>query len=94
MTLNLDLTPEIQLYLHQKAVEQGVSLEDYTLKLVTDTILEQQKRAKLVDLLQSWLDEEDEQEDQETGNYLINVLDQDRLSNRPLLPAKLKGISW
>ncbi len=94
MNLNLDITPEIKKYLNQRALEQGLSLEDYTLKLLTDTILEQQKRTQLVDVLQSWLDEEDENEQQETGNYLIEALDQDRLGDRPLFPAKLKGISW
>ena len=94
MTLNLHLTPEIEQYLSQRAAEQGLSLEDYTLKLLTGTILEQQKRTQLVNLLQSWLDEEDDREQQETGNYLIEVLDQDRLSERSLFPAQLKGITW
>ncbi len=58
------------------------------------TILEQEKQTKLVNLLQSWIDEEDEQEQQETGEYLIEALDQDRLSERPLFPAELKGVTW
>ncbi len=37
---------------------------------------------------------EDEQEQQETGEYLIEALDQDRLSERPLFPAELKGVTW
>ena len=95
MILNLNLTPEIEQYLSQRAKEQGLSLEDYTLKLLTGTILEQQKqkRTQLVNLLQSWLDEEDDREQQETGKYLIEVLDQDRLSERPLFPSQLKGIT-
>ena len=94
MTLTLNLTPEIEQYLTQRATEQGLSLESYTLKLLTDTILPQEKQIKLLNLLQSWIDEEDEQEQQETGEYLIEVLDQDRLSDRRLFPSHLKGITW
>jgi hypothetical protein len=37
-------------------------------------------------LLQSWEDESDEQEQKETWEYIKQALDQDRLSNRPLFP--------
>jgi len=94
MPLTLNLTSEIEQYLSQKAREKGLSLEDYVLKLLKDTILEQEKQTKLVNLLQSWIDEEDEQEQQETGEYLIEALNQDRLSERPLFPAELKGVTW
>ena len=94
MPLTLNLTSEIEQYLSQKAREKGLSLEAYVLKLLKDTILEQEKQTKLVNLLQSWIDEEDEQEQQETGEYLIEALDQDRLSERPLFPADLKGVTW
>ena len=94
MPLTLNLTSEIEQYLSQKAREKGLSLEDYVLKLLKDTILEQEKQTKLVNLLQSWIDEEDEQEQQETGEYLIEALDQDRLSERTLFPAELKGVTW
>ncbi|MBE5231198.1 MAG: hypothetical protein IM550_10480 [Microcystis sp. M54BS1] len=94
MPLTLNLTSEIEQYLSQKATEKGLSLEAYVLKLLKDAILEQEKQTKLVNLLQSWIDEEDEQEQQETGEYLIEALDQDRLSKRPLFPAELKGVTW
>ncbi|CCI02046.1 hypothetical protein [Microcystis aeruginosa] len=94
MPLTLNLTSEIEQYLSQKATEKGLSLEAYVLKLLKDAILEQEKQTKLVNLLQYWIDEEDEQEQQETGEYLIEALDQDRLSKRPLFPAELKGVTW
>jgi len=34
------------------------------------------------------------QGEQETGEYLIEALNQDRLSERPLFPAELKGVTW
>ena len=48
----------------------------------------------LVQLLQSWIDEGDEEEQRETLEYLIHALDEDRLSNRKLFPKELKGKSW
>ena len=48
----------------------------------------------LVQLIQSWIDEGDTDEQQETLEYLIHALDEDRLSNRKLFPKELKGKSW
>jgi hypothetical protein len=42
-------------------------------------------------MLQSWIDDEDEEEQQETGQYLINALDEDRLFDRKLFPPELKA---
>jgi hypothetical protein len=53
-----------------------------------------ERSAELLSLLQSWIDAGDETEQRETGDYLIRVLDEDRLSDRPLYPQELKGISW
>jgi len=50
MPLTLNLTSEIEQYLSQKAREKGLSLEAYVLKLLKDTILEQEKQTKLVNL--------------------------------------------
>lgn len=38
----------------------------------------QQKQTEAVNLLQSWIDDEGEGEQQETGQYLIQALDDDR----------------
>lgn len=46
MTLTLNLTSEIEQYLSQKATEKGLSLEAYILKLLRDTVLEQEKMNK------------------------------------------------
>jgi hypothetical protein len=45
-------------------------------------------------LLQSWIVEGDAQEQRETSEYLVRSLDEDRLSDRSLFPAELKGITW
>ncbi|WP_413165479.1 hypothetical protein ACL6C3_03760 [Capilliphycus salinus ALCB114379] len=94
MTLTLNLTPELEQYLKQKAEQQGLSVEAYALQLLTEQILVAKKQAKAVNLLQSWLEEEDIQEQKETGEYLIQSLDEDRLSHRKLFPVEMKGVSW
>jgi hypothetical protein len=53
-----------------------------------------QKQTKAVNLIQSWIDEEDSDEQQETGQYLICALDEDRLSDRKLFPVEMKGVTW
>jgi plasmid stability protein len=94
MTLTLNLPPELEQYLLQKASQHGLSVEALALQLLTNSILLKQKQAEAVSLLQSWIDDEDGKEQQETGQYLINALDDDRLSERKLFPSELKGITW
>jgi|GEM_PF-981639 hypothetical protein len=94
MTLTLSLTPEIELYLKQRAEQKGISIEAYTLELLTEHIFKKQKQASIVNLLESWLDEDDEQEQKQTGEFLIRALDEDRLSKRKLFPPEMKGVSW
>jgi len=93
MTLTLNIPVEIEKYLTQKAQEQSLSMEAYALKLLLERISTQEKSSKLIDLLQSWMDD-DEDEQQETGAFLIRAMDEDRLSDRPLFPQDLKGVTW
>jgi hypothetical protein len=94
MTLTLDLPIEIEQYLLQEAKQQGLSIESITLQLLTSSIRLKQKQIDAVNLLQSWIDDEDSEEQQETGAYLIRALDEDRLSDRKLFPIEKKGITW
>jgi len=93
MTLTLNIPVEIEKYLTQKAQEQSLSMEAYALQLLLEHISTQEKSSKLIDLLQSWMDD-DEDEQQETGAFLIRAMDEDRLSDRPLFPQDLKGVTW
>ncbi|WP_377474920.1 MAG: hypothetical protein P2A85_19645 [Microcoleus anatoxicus] len=94
MTLILDLPSEVEQYLLQEANQQGLSIESVTLQLLQSFISLRQKQAKAVNLLQSWIDDEDIEEQQETGQYLISALDEDRLSERKLFPVEMKGVTW
>ena len=64
------------------------------MQLLINSISLKQKQTEAVNLLQSWIDDEDESEQQKTGQYLIYALDEDRLSDRKLFPLKMKGITW
>lgn len=94
MTLTLKLSPELEQYLLREANRHGVSLDVLALQLLTNSISLKQKQSEAVNLIQSWIDDEDDLEQQETGEYLVRVLDEDRLSDRKLFPAELKGITW
>ncbi|ELS03633.1 hypothetical protein Xen7305DRAFT_00033570 [Xenococcus sp. PCC 7305] len=94
MTLTINLPPELEQYLSQEANQQGISIEAVTLQLLTSSILDKQKQAEAVSLIQSWIDDEDVEEQQETGQFLIKALDEDRLSERKLFPIEMKGVTW
>lgn len=52
------------------------------------------RAAALATLFDSWIHHGDAVEQRETGEYLIRVLDEDRLSIRKLFPAEKKGVTW
>ncbi|MHC5823307.1 MAG: hypothetical protein ACYT04_47605 [Nostoc sp.] len=74
MTLTLNLPPELEQYLAQQAKQQGLSVETYTLQILQEYILPKDKQSKLVNTLQSWIDEGDADEQEKTGEYLIHAL--------------------
>ena len=94
MTLTLNLPPELEQYLIYEAQQQGLSVEAMTLRLLARSIALKQQQAEAADLLQSWIDDEDLEDQQTTGQYLLQALDEDRLSDRQLFPPELKGITW
>jgi hypothetical protein len=94
MSLTINLPAELEQHLLQSAKEQGISLEAMTLQVLTNSIPLDRKQAEAANLLQSWLDDEDDEEQQETGRYLLQSLDEDRLSARKLFPLEMKGITW
>ena len=94
MTLTLQIPPELQKRLTKAAKRQGLAVDEYALQLLEKQIPRQKRSEALVTLLQSWIDEGDAAEQQETGEYLLRVLDEDRLSDRKLFPPELKGVSW
>jgi hypothetical protein len=94
MTLTVHLPPELEQRLNQEAQRQGLSLDEYALALLDKSLPPKDRRTEIITLLQTWIDEEDPEEQRETGEYLIHALDEDRLSDRPLFPPELKDVTW
>lgn len=63
-------------------------------EIVSENKTSDDQAAGLVQLVQSWMDEGDTDEQRETLEYLIHALDEDRLSSRKLFPKELQGKSW
>ena len=94
MTLNLTLPPDLEARLTEEALRQGVSPSHCTLQLLSKHLPAPGRQKQLVSLLQSWMDNEDDAEQKETGDYLVRALDEDRPSDRKLFPAEMKGVTW
>ncbi len=69
-------------------------LSDNLTEIVPKIDTSDDRAASLVQLVQSWMDEGDTDEQRETLEYLIHALDEDRLSSRKLFPKELQGKSW
>ena len=94
MTLTLTLTAELESRLIQAATAQGVPVEQYALHLLEQVLLPKDRSQAIASLWQSWIDDDEAIEQQETGDFLIRVLDEDRPSDRKLFPTDLKGVTW
>lgn len=94
MTLTLSLPEDIEQRLTEAAREQQLAAGDLTLRLLDAHLPPASRRQKLCALLRSWIDEGDEAEQKETGEWLIHALDEDRPSERKLFPPELKGVTW
>ncbi|HUG91144.1 MAG TPA: hypothetical protein VML55_09935 [Planctomycetaceae bacterium] len=94
MTLTITLPPDLEQRLVAEAERRGVSADECTVQLLAQSLPPEDRAARAVALIQSWIDDEDATEQQETRDYLIKALDEDRPSNRKLFPPELKGVSW
>lgn len=94
MTLTLDLSAELEERLAQEAERAGVAPDRYAVRLLEQQLLTEDRRTRLVALLDSWMEDEDQEEQRETLDYLVRALDEDRASQRKLFPPEMKGVTW
>jgi hypothetical protein len=94
MTITLTLPPDLEERLQHEAERQGLPTATLTLQLLDQHLPSKDPHTELVALLQSWIDDGDDQEQKETGDYLVQALDEDRPSGRKLFPPELKGVTW
>jgi len=60
MIVNLNLPPELEQRLAKEAAQHGLSVEAMTLQLLAASLNIKKNQAETVDMLQSWIDDEDE----------------------------------
>jgi hypothetical protein len=94
MTLTLSLPSELEQRPLQEAERHGLPADEYALQMLDTHLPPVDRRAELVALLQTWIDEGDAEEQRETGEQLIHALGADRLSDRKLFPPELQGVTW
>jgi hypothetical protein len=94
LTLTLNLPLALEERLQREAERQGLPADTLTLQLLDQHLPSKTPGGELVELLQSWIEGGDAEEQKETGDYLIRTLDEDRLSDRRLFPPELKGVTW
>jgi hypothetical protein len=94
MKLTLELSGELEQRILAAAAAAGVSPGEYAVQMLDEKLSEPGQRDQAIELLRSWRDPALAQEQKETGEYLVRVMDEDRTSERKLFPPELKGISW
>jgi len=94
MMLTLNIPPDLEQRLKAEALRLGIPAAEYALRALDQHLPEKERGAKLVALLQSWIDDPDVEEQKETGKFLVRALDEDRPSERKLFPAELEGVTW
>jgi hypothetical protein len=94
MTLMLPLNPELQARLAQEAKRLGIEDADCALRLLDHHLPSAERRAQAAALIESWIQEEDDQEQKQTGDFLVKSMDEDRLSERKRFPPDMEGVSW
>lgn len=94
MTLTLPLSSDLEQRLSSEAGRLGVAPADYAIRLLDRHLPAYGDGAPAILLLQSWIDAPDAEEQRETGNYLVRVLDADRPEQRKLFPPELEGVTW
>jgi hypothetical protein len=99
MTLTLTLSPDLRQRLAVHSAEQGLTVEEYALRLLEAHVPQshltaEERRKKLAEAIEFWINDDDPEEQRETGEYLIRALNESRAGGRLLFPEELKGITW
>ena len=93
--MTLTLPPDLERRLSAEAAKHGLDLEKFAVKVLNERLAPDRSQ-EAVALLQSWIDADDAEiaEQKMTGEFLIQALDADRLSDRKLFPPELKDVTW
>ena len=73
MTLTLSLPLDLEERLQHEAERQGLPADTLTLRLLDQHLPATDSRAELIELLQSWIEGGDAEEQKETGDFLVRL---------------------
>jgi len=94
VTLTLVLPPELEQRLQQASDELHIAAPVLALQILDQNLPTPDRRSELIALLQTWMEDEDNAEQEEISDDLLHALDEDRLSQRKLFPEELRGVTW
>jgi hypothetical protein len=94
MVFTLKIPTELEQRLREAARDRGLTVDAFTIEVLEQQIPRSGHRKELVSLLQAWINEPDMIGEDQAETALIQALNEDRLSDRPLFPPELKGITW
>ena len=94
MSVTLPISADLETRLIEESRRLGITPGEYVVQLVERQLAQQRSNNTKAEMLRSWMHEGDEQEQRETGEYLIQSLDEDRPGQRKLFPPEKKGLSW
>jgi hypothetical protein len=93
MTIQLDLPAELHDRLATLAARRGQSIVACATDLLEQSVPGLTRNQRLIETLKRF-EEGDAAEQRETGDFLIQALDEDRPSYRKLFPPELEGKTW
>lgn len=96
MVLTLTLPEELSESLTLQAQRLGLTPNGYALQVLQSSVPAAQRRERLIALLDTRIAAAElaNYQDDDDSDAILRAIDEDRLSDRPLFPPELKGVTW
>jgi hypothetical protein len=85
MSVTIELSDPVGMALHDEASRRGVPAQELAETLLSES-LPVKRKGSLSALIQSWIDEGDEEEQRETWEALKKGIDENRVGQRKFFP--------
>ena len=95
MTLTLNLSRDLEQNLTRAAHRLGLMPDRYAVGILESNVPADDQRQQLMSLLEARIAAVESAYNQnDDADALLQAIDEDRLSNRPLFPPEMKGVTW
>ena len=94
MALTLELPRDLEERLKSVAEAKGIPPTECAFQILNQHLPPKARSTKLRAMFEAWAKDEAENPEDDDGYDILEMLDEDRLSDRKLYPPELKGISW